>query len=140
MKKLKFEKIIDDFVKLKEKYPVLVFFVIANFINSILLRMLTTGKFGFRVLFFDFGFVMLMAAFSFLVKKKRRNLYYGLASLFMVAICVINSIYYNYYSSFASISLLATSVFVKDVGDAVVDFAINITDWLYLWIFIGLFR
>mgnify|MGYP003297294173 CR=1 FL=1 len=57
----------------------------------------------------------------------------------MVAICVINSIYYNYYTSFVSISLLATSVFVKDVGDAVVDFAIQAKDWVYLWQFIGLF-
>ena len=56
-----------------------------------------------------------------------------MTSIFLIAICVINSIYYNYYSSFVSASLLATSVFVKDFGDVIIEFAINIKDWIYLW-------
>ncbi len=139
MSKIKIKKIINFFNKLRIDYPVFLFFIVGNFVNAVLLRLMTTGTFAIRALFFDLGFVLFMGAISFLVKKSGRNVYYILASLFMIAICIINSIYYNYYSSFASASLLATSVFVKDVGDAVVDFALKITDWVFLWIFVGFY-
>ena len=123
-------KFIDGF---SSNYPILLFYIISNFINSILLRLFTTGRFNIRPLFFDLGIVLLFGALSFFIKKSRKNIYYILTSILLTAICVINSIYYNYYSSFSSISLLATSVFVKDFGDVVVEFALNINDWLYLW-------
>jgi len=137
MKKIK--KNNDLFLKVKNDYPVLMFFIISNFVNGILLRLFTTGSFGLRAMIFDLGFCLFMGSLSFLIKKKKRNIYYILASIFMIVVCIINSIYYNYYASFVSVSLLATSVFVKDVGDAVVDFAINASDWIYLWQIIGLF-
>lgn len=131
-----------DNIKIKEKiksivkdYPVLLLFVLGNFINAVMLRLLTTGSFGIRAMFIDLGFVLLLASFSFLIKIKRRNVYYILVSFILMAICIINSMYYNYYASFVSISLLATSVFVKDVGDAVVDFALKFGDWIYLLAF-----
>ena len=133
-----FKNIRDFIVNFGFNYPVLSFYIISNFINSILLRLFTTGNFSIRPLFFDMGLVLLFASFSFFIKKKNKNTYYVLTSILFVAICIINSIYYNYYSSFSSISLLATSVFVKDFGDVVVEFALNIKDWLYLWQLVGL--
>ena len=85
--------------------------------------MFTTGNFKIRPLFFDLGIVLLFAGLSFFVKRNGKKTYYILTSLLFVAICVINSIYYNYYSSFASASLLATSVYASDFGDVVVKFA-----------------
>ena len=82
---------------------------------------------------------MLIGALSMFIKGKGKNVYYVIFSFIMVALCVINSIYYNYYSSFVSVSLISTSVFVKDVGDAVVDLAIKLTDGIYFWQLIGLF-
>ena len=119
-------------------YPILLFYIISNFINSILLRLFTTGRFNIRPLFFDLGIVLLFGALSFFIKKSRKNIYYVLTSILFVAICVINSIYYNYYTSFASASLLATSVFVQDFGDVIVEFALDIKDWVYIWQLIGL--
>ena len=52
MKKIK--DYIFDFIK---DYPVCIFYMLSNFINSILLRLFTTGNFVFRALFFDLGFV-----------------------------------------------------------------------------------
>ena len=95
--KIKFKKIVDLFVNIKNNYPVTLFFTVGNFINAIVLRLFTTGSFGIRALFFDFTFVMIMTGISFLIKKRNRTVYYFLATLFMVAICIINSIYYNYY-------------------------------------------
>ena len=135
--KLKIKKFKELFKNIEKNYPIILYFVVANFINAVLFRVFTTGSFAIRALFFDFGVVLLLAGFSLLVKKK--NFYFIIVSIILVACCVINSIYYNYYSSFVSVSLLATSVFLKDFGDVVLDFAIRITDWIYLWELIGLF-
>lgn len=138
MKKI-IERIKIGFSKIKKDYPVLLFYIIANIINAILLGIFSTGNFNIRALLFNIGYVLIMGSFSFLIKKKNRNIYYFLTSFYMIACCVVNVMYYNYYSSFVSVSLLATSVFVKDVGDAVMDMVIRSTDWIYLWEFIGLY-
>ena len=135
MKKINLKKVITNLTK--ENHIVL-FFLLGNFLNAIILRLFTTGHIGFRAMFFDLSFILVLTAISFLLKK-RQMLYYYLASLFMVSICVINSIYHNYYSSFVSVSLLATSVFVKDVGDVVIDFALKATDLIYFWVILGLY-
>lgn len=138
MKKNKIVKVKNFIVNFNKNYPVLSFYIISNFINSILLRLFTTGSFQIRPLFFDLGIILLFASLSFLIKKGGKNSFYVITSILFMAICIINSIYYNYYTSFASISLLATSVFVKDLGDAVVEFALNVKDWIYLWQIIGM--
>ena len=138
MKKINLKKIRDFIITFGQNYPVLSFYIVSNFINSILLRLFTTGSFYVRPLFFDLGIVLLMGALSFFVKRNGKKIYYILTSILLIAICIINSIYYNYYNSFTSVSLIATSVFVKDFGDVVLSFAINVKDWVYLWQLIGL--
>lgn len=132
----KFKKFIISF---NDKYPVLLYFIISNLINGILLRLNTLGNFKIRPVLFDFAIVLFLGAFSFLIKKINKNIYYFVMSLILVIICIVNSIYFNYYSSFVSASLIATSVFVSDVGDAVVDFALKFKDFIYVWQLIGLF-
>jgi len=132
------KKIRKFFINFNDKYPVLLFFLISNFINGAVIRLLTVGNFSIRPLVFDLGFLLLVGAFSFLIRKESKNLYYFLWSILLVFVCVINSIYFNYYDSFVSASLLATSVFVGDVGDAVIDFAVKAKDFIYLWQIIGL--
>ena len=117
---------------------VLTLYIVGNFLNGIFLRLFTTGKFQLRSIFCDLAFILLMGGLSFLISKKRRNIYYVLTTFILVFICMANSLYYNYYSSFVSVSLLATSVFVKDVSDAVVDMVVRLCDLTYLWLFIGM--
>ena len=137
-KKMNIKTIKNFIVNFSKNYPVLLFYILSNFINSILLRLFTTGNFSFIPLFFDLGIILLFAALSFFIRKTGKKVYYIITSLFFLAICIINSIYYNYYSSFVSFSLLATSVFVKDFGDVVVEFALDIKDWVYIWQLVGL--
>ena len=139
MKNLKVEKLITKLKEIKKDYPIMTLYVVGNFLNAILLRTFTTGHFHLRSVFFDFAFIMILVGFSFLVSNKRRRGYYTWTTILMVATCVINSLYYNYYNSFVSFSLLATSVFVKDVGDAVVEMVVRPCDLSYLWLFIALF-
>ena len=88
----------------------------------------------FKPLFFDLGMLFIFASFSFLFKTdKKRKKYLVVLSFVTAIICVIHSFYYTYYASFASVSLLATATFVVEVGDAVVDQVLNISDLLYLW-------
>lgn len=138
MKKVKIKKAKDFVFNFRKDYPVLLFYIVSNFINSILLRLFKTGSFEIRPLFFDLGFVLVLASISFLIKKNGKKTYYVVTSIVMVLICLINSIYYNYYNSFASISLLATSVFLQDFDAVIVDFAIDFKDLVFLWQIIGM--
>ena len=133
------QKIKTSINNLKSNYPIMLFFIIGNFINALLLRIFTTGSLKIRASLMDLGFIILISTFSLLLKGKAKKIYYIIMSFIFNAICIINAVYYNYYGSFVSVSLLATSVFVKDVGDAVVDLAIKPTDWIYFWELIVLF-
>ena len=139
MKNLKVKKIIDKIHELGRNYPIMMLYIIGNFLNAILLRLFTTGHFQVRSIFFDFAFILFLCGLSFLISEKRREKYYFWTTFLMVAICVSNSLYYNYYASFISASLLATSVFVKDVGDAIVEMVVRPCDLAYLWMFIAFF-
>lgn len=115
--------------------PLLFCFVITSLLNTLLLRIITVGNFLYlKPLFADLGMLFILSSFMFLFKKDkaRRRYLVGLA-LFISILCIIHSVYYTYYDSFASISLLATSTFVVDVGDAVVEKVLKVTDLLYLW-------
>ena len=135
---MKKDVIIRTLKKLNNEYPILFLYIFGNFFNAILLRLFTTGHFEVRSIFFDLAFIFILTAFSFVIKKKKRHLYYGITSFIMVLICVVNSLYFNYYSSFVSVSLLATSVFVKDVGDAVMEMVVRVCDLSYLWLLVAL--
>lgn len=124
--------ILNYIINVKDKYPVMLVYILVNFINSILFRLFTSGNFNIRPIFFDMSFVMLLGSLSFFVKQDKKNTYYLITSFLMMVICIVNSMYYNYYGSYVSVSLLATSVFVKDFGDVIVEFAINVKDWVYV--------
>lgn len=119
---------------IKENYLLEVFFILSNLINGLFLRVITVGN-GTTVspLLMDFLFLMLICLLSLLFKRKNRGKFLIIISIVLNLICIINSIYYNYYSSFASISMLATAVFAKDVGDAIVQNVLKPIDFIYIW-------
>lgn len=123
------------YINFFKEVPLLFCFIITALLNTVLLRFITVGNFWyFKPFFADLGMLFIFASFMFLFKtdKGRRKYLVGL-SLFTSIVCIIHSVYYTYYDSFASVSLLATSAFVVDVGDAVVKKVLKITDLLYLW-------
>ena len=115
--------------------PMLFYFVVTSLINTLLLRGFTVGNlFYLKPLFADLAMIFIFSAFMFLFKSlKRKKKYLVVLSFVTAIICIIHAVYYSYYDSFASISLLATSTFVVDVGDAVVDQVLKVSDLLYLW-------
>lgn len=132
MKKEKIEKYIKNYI-------LTIYFILSSLINSTVLRWtILDNSFSLKPFLIDLGLILLVCSFSYFIKPKSRIKYYGIWSFIFVAICIINAHYYGYYSSFASISLLATSTFVTDVSDAVVKDVLHIKYFLYLWQLFGL--
>ena len=132
MKKKKIEKYIKNHI-------LTIYFILSSLINSTVLRWtILDNSFSLKPFLIDLGLILLVCSFSYFIKPKSRIKYYGIWSFIFVAICIINAHYYGYYSSFASISLLATSTFVTDVSDAVVKDVLHIKYFLYLWQLFGL--
>lgn len=108
-------------------------FVIAALVNSMILRAFTV-KSGLALSPFlaDLAFVLAVGAFGYLIKPKHRYKYYFTFTIIFTAICMINSMYYTNYSSFVSVSLIATSMQLVGVSEALEN-VIQFHDFIYLW-------
>ena len=122
------EKIKKSFVE----YRLLYYFIFSSIINATMLRCFTVfNYFSLRPFIADLGIIFLFSALSFLVKEKNKNKYFLIVTIISVVMFIVNSMYYTFYKSFASVSLLATSVFVVDVGDAIVENVVQIKDLVF---------
>lgn len=109
-------------------------FVITSVLNASLLRFLTVKNyFDIKPVIADLAVVVIVGAFGYFIKPKNQFKYYFAWSIFFTALCIINSMYYTNYLSFASFSLLETSLQVVDVGDAVVENVMEMKDFCYIW-------
>lgn len=119
---------------IKKDYPVETFFIISNLINGLIIRIVTV-KNGLYIspLFADLGFLILVTLISLTIKKEKRIRYFITLSIIFNIVCIVNSIYYHYYSSFASISLIANITFASDVSDAIVENVLKAVDLIYIW-------
>ena len=126
---------IKDKTKNYTKTNILFFtFVITSVINGMLLRFLTVKNyFEIKAILGDLVVVLVIGAFGYFLKPKHQFKYFIVWSVFFTVLCIVNSMYYTNYLSFASASLLATSMQVIDVGDAVVQNVMEIKDFSYLW-------
>ena len=132
MKKEKLQKYINNNI-------LLLYFVLSSIINSTIIRLtLLENSFSIKPILIELGMIILVSSFSYFVKQKSKVKYFAIWSFIFVAICIINAHYYAYYTSFASISLLATSTFVMDVSDAVVKDVLKIKYFIYIWQLVGL--
>ena len=109
-------------------------FVLTSLINEWLLRSLTVKNFfAVKPLIADLAIIIIVGAFGYFIKPKHQFKYFFGWSIFFTLLCLINSMYYTNYISFASFSLLETSLQIVDVGDAVVENVMEIKDFCYLW-------
>ena len=137
--KLYIKKIFDkiknvDYIGYYNTSKLFLLFVITNLINSSLLRMMTVKNyFDYKPILGDLAFLVLIGSVGYVFKAKKRFRYYFVWSCICCALCIINSMYYGWYISFASASLLATSLQVVDVGDAVIQQVMQVSDFIYLW-------
>lgn len=111
-------------------------FVITNVFIGILLRFFTIHTVEnlllIKPILADLGIVLLIGSISYALKEKNRFPYLLVMSFILSLICIINSIYYTFYTSFVSVSLIATSRYAVQVGDAIVENVMTIQDFIYL--------
>lgn len=109
-------------------------FVLTSLINGCLLRFLTVKNyFDFRPVIADLAFILIIGAFGYFIKPKHQFKYFFTWGIIFTLMCVINSMYYTNYLSFASFSLLETSLQIVDVSDAVVQNVMELKDFSYIW-------
>lgn len=153
MKKKFLTKIKNSYLKLKEnprefflnlykiikKYfyenKLFLLYIVLNLLNALLLRYFTIGisnALEFSPLLADFALIVIVGSFSYFLKKKARFIYLITTTIIMTLICIINSAYYTFYTSFSSISLLSTVKFITAVGDAVVENVLQPKDLIYV--------
>ena len=107
-------------------------FVITSLIEASLLRFFTVKNFtAISPIFSDFAVILFVGSFAYLFKARHRFKYLMTWSIIFTAICVINSAYYTNYVSFTSFSLLATSMQIFGVGDAL-NTIVEVKDFSYI--------
>ncbi|MDD2434735.1 MAG: LTA synthase family protein [Bacilli bacterium] len=132
------KKAIDQFILNMTTYmrtSVLFFtFVITSLINGWLVRFFTVKNyFAIKPILADLVIILIIGALGYFIKPKKQFRYYFIFSIILTAICLINSIYYTNYLSFTSFSLLATSLQLVDVADAVIGEVFEFKDLIYIY-------
>lgn len=109
-------------------------FVISNLINACMLRFFTVHNFfAIKPVIADLALLIVTGSFVYLFKAKKQFTYLMVLSFIFTVVCVVNSLYYTYYMSFVSVSLIAVSLSVVDVGDAVVQNVLQFKDFIFVW-------
>ena len=133
IKKAKQEKIVSNYIKNNRLFLVYIFVVV---INSTLLRFFTMptmeNYLSFKPIIADLAVVTIVGSFSYLFKGKKRYTYLLIWAIIFTAICTINSAYYTFYTSFASVSMLSLTQYIGEVGDAVVENVLQLKDLIYI--------
>ena len=133
IKRVKTEHLIKNYFKENVLFLVFVFTVV---LNSTVLRffcMPTVENYlSFKAVFADLTIAIIIGSFGYLCKPKNRFIYFLVFDIILSAICMINSAYYTFYTSFASVSMLSLTQYIGDVGDAVVENVIQLKDLFYV--------
>ena len=133
LKKIKNEHLIRQFI---QNNFLLIVFIITNVFNSTILRFFCMKSLenylSLKAILADLVVTMFIGSFSFLFKPKNRFTYYLVFDIILSAICMINSAYYTFYTSFASVLMLSLTQYIGDVGDAVVENVVQLKDIVYV--------
>ncbi len=109
-------------------------FVITTIINGMIARGMTLGNaFDIKPMLADMTAALLVSIFAYLFRPKNRFKYFFLWSIIFCLVCLINTIYYKNYISFASFSLLSTASQLGDYTDVVFKNIFDFKDLVYLW-------
>ncbi len=129
-------KIINSSIEIVKNNMLFFIFAITLLFNTILLRYFTIHTVEnlllLKPILADSAIILAVGGFGYLIKEKNRFSYFLIASIIMSAICIINSIYYTFYTSYVSISLLSTSKYLGAVGDAVFENVLKLRDFVYI--------
>lgn len=129
-----FNKIIKNIKKYCSTNILFLTFVITSIANEVLIRHFSVkNTFELKPILADIAIILIIASIGYLFKPKNRFKYYISWAIFFVIVCVVNSIYYNNFLSFASFSLLLTSMHAMGVADAIVQNVMELKDFVFIF-------
>ena len=98
----------------------MVTFILTSLINGFLVRFFTVQNyFALKPILADLTVLLVITAFGYFIKPKHQYKYFLVFSIILIFICILNTVYYGNYISFASVSLLKTATELGGYTDAV---------------------
>ena len=79
-------------------------YIILSCLCGLLLRINTSGNISFNPFVYDLATSILIGSFAYKFKPKKQFNYLIICLILLSIFCVINAIYYEFYSSYASFS------------------------------------
>lgn len=124
---------INRIVEMIKNNILMIVFILVSLFASTLLRYLTVKDIlNIKPILADAAVIIAIGGVSYLLKEKNRFPYLLVCSIILSVICVINSLYYTFYTSFVSVSLIGTLEYLFQVGDAVTENVLKVQDFVYL--------
>lgn len=109
-------------------------YVILTLIATMFVRKFTVGHFfSFKPFITDLGLILIIGALGYFIKPKNQFKYYFTWNIIICLICLISSIYYRFFTSFASIGELATVGQTETVTGSIFD-RLSIADGIFILI------
>lgn len=121
-----------DIFRKNYKYILVELFLILNFLNCILLQFITINHITIRSLIANGLILLFLGVIGLFLNKKYHFKYYLSISILIAIINIANSMYYTFYDSYISISLIATTTQVLDVSDALTENVVDFNSLIYL--------
>ncbi len=132
LKKVNYKKIKKSIINYCSTNRLFITFVIFNMIEGMLLRHYTVGKtFSFAPIMCDVAMSFVIGAFGYLFKVKRQFIYFFTWKIIITFICIINTVYFVFYLSFASFGMVSSLFNIGEVGDSVTE-KLQLYQFIYL--------
>lgn len=132
----KLEKMLKKVRKSVNKYVLtnrlFISYFIFSIIGCIILRNITIDKaFTFKAFSTEIGLILLIGSLGYFVKPKNQYKYYFTWLIIFTVIEVINSVYFTFYASFASLGELASLSQAETVTDSIFK-ELRLVDFIYI--------
>ena len=98
-------------LKLINENTLMIYYIVSSILLGLYLRAFTVGKiFYLKPLIFDLGITVIVSFFINFFKTKTQKILYLIFILLSTILCFINAMYYENYTSYASISFISTAM------------------------------
>lgn len=132
----KMKKWIKDLKKKASKYvmtnKLFITYLLFSLAGCIIVRNVTINTpLTLKPLCTEIGMILLIGSFGYFIKPKNQYKYFFTWLIIFTIIQVVNSVYYTFYSSFASLGELATLKQAETVTDSIIN-ELRLVDFVYI--------
>lgn len=107
-------------------------YVIISLLMATILRVVTLGNvFALRPLITDLAVVILVGSFAYFIKPKKQFNYLLTILIINMLLCLINAIYYQFFLSYVSVTLISSIPQIQGVNGAIVE-KLSLINFIYV--------